>query len=82
MPAISFLDRLLKCALDSDSRLPITDRVLCDIFGQGRKHASWTVLTWLDNADFLFDDPETYYREIFSFAESEFGVLVGESEKR
>lgn len=80
--AIPFLDRLLRCMLEDDGRLPVSCRVLEEIFHNGDSHNDWSVLMWLDNANFLFDSPESYFREIFAFAESEFGVAMGESEKR
>ena len=46
----------------------------------GSQHRDWAVLLWEDNANFLFDDPEAYYQEIFEFAEREFDVIFSESE--
>lgn len=79
IPAIAFLRRLLECTLDSDSELPISARITNEIFGSSH-HQDWAMMTWKDNANFLFDDPEAYYDEVFSFAEREFNVSISQSE--
>ena len=80
IPAIKFLDRLLRSTLASDQALPLSRRILDEIFGHRSRHRDWAVLFWEDNADFLFEDPEAYYQEVFEFAEREFDVIFSESE--
>jgi len=82
VPAITFLDSLLRSVLSDGQKLPILSRVVTDIFEQGEKHASWTMLGWTENANFLFDRPESYYEEVFGYAETEFGVSLSEPEKQ
>ena len=40
------------------------------------------MITWADNANFLFDNPEAFYDEILAFAEREFNVQLSPSEIR
>ena len=80
IPAIKFLDRLLRSTLASDQALPLSMRILDEIFGHRSQHRDWAVLLWEANANFLFDDPEAYYQEVFEFAEREFDVIFSESE--
>lgn len=79
IPAIKFLDRLLQRTLAADPALPISQKILDEIFGHRSTHRDWAVLFWGDNADFLFNEPEAYYQEVFDFAEREFDLTVSES---
>lgn len=80
VPAITFLREWMENASSGDSTLPISHRVVTEIFDHG-KHTDWAMLTWKENADFLFDDIEAYYREILDFARDKFDVEVPESER-
>ena len=79
VPAIKFLRRWLDCASDGDASLPVSARVVTDIFAQS-SHTDWAILTWGDNANFLFDNIEVYYAELLDFAQREFDIQLGDSE--
>jgi radical SAM superfamily enzyme YgiQ (UPF0313 family) len=81
IPAITFLRRWLQCTLDSDSDLPVSQRVFKEIFSTSH-HQDWAMMTWTDNANFLFDNPDAYYGEILTFSEREFDVKLSPSEVR
>lgn len=80
LPAIAFLRVWMESASSGDSRLPVSHRVVTEIFDHG-KHTDWAMLTWRENADFLFNDIDAYYREILDFARDRFDVEIPESER-
>jgi len=79
--AITLLRRWLDSALATDPQLPISARVTKEIF-KGSTHKDWAMLSWGENANFLFDNIEAYFAEFLSFSMREFGIKLGESEYR
>ena len=79
--AITLLRRWLDSALAADPQLPISVRVIQEIF-KGSAHKDWALLSWGENADFLFENTEAYFAEFLSFSIREFGITLGESQYR
>lgn len=79
LPAITFLRGWMENASSAESTLPISHRVITEIFDHG-KHRDWASLSWNKNADFLFNDIEAYYKEIMNFARDRFGVDISATE--
>ena len=79
--SVDFLRRWLQCTLANDPALPVSTRIRCEIFRSGSYHGDWALLSWRDNANFLFDNPECYYKEIFDFAARDFGIQVNPAEQ-
>lgn len=78
--AIPLLRRWLDCATNEDERLPISTRVLNEIFNRSI-HRDWAMLVWKENADFLFSDIEAYYHEFIDFACAEFSLDISATER-
>jgi hypothetical protein len=79
VPAITFVRRWIACVRDNDPDLPLSVRVLNDVF-YGRHHHDWGNVVWAENGDFLFDNLEAYCEEILGFAVREFDVTLTSSE--
>jgi hypothetical protein len=80
IPAITFLCAWLDNAASPTGDLPISRRVIDEIFDNG-KHTDWAMLNWNKNADFLFGNIEAYYEEILDFAERMYGTGISASER-
>ncbi|MFT4520934.1 MAG: radical SAM superfamily enzyme YgiQ (UPF0313 family) [Halioglobus sp.] len=79
VPAITFLRRWLECAINSDPDYPVSVRVLKDIF-RSSQHQDWAMMVWKDNANFLFENPEAFYDEVFQLVERDFDIKLSPSE--
>ncbi|NND69773.1 MAG: radical SAM protein, partial [Halioglobus sp.] len=78
--AIQFLRRWL-AALDAEEEgLPLSNRVVVDIFKAGSRHENWAMIAWKSNADFLFSDLGSYCVELLEFAERAYGITLTEGE--
>lgn len=80
VPAIEFLRRWLDEASATGGSLPISHKVVKEIFDSD-KHTDWAMLSWNKNADFLFNNAELYYVEILDFAAREFSLDISQSER-
>jgi radical SAM superfamily enzyme YgiQ (UPF0313 family) len=79
LQAMQFLNRWQDCVLAEDARLPLSRRVYHEILQTNMREGDWVLISWKDNASFLFQDIEAYYRELFDFIADEFGIVLKDS---
>jgi radical SAM superfamily enzyme YgiQ (UPF0313 family) len=79
IPALALLRKWLDYVLDSDPRLPLSKRVLDEIFNMPSRRGDWALLSWGDEAAFLFSSFEAYCDEVHRFVQDEYALDIEES---
>lgn len=79
--AIDFLRRWLDLAMSARGDYPLSERIYRDMLEPAAAGGHWPHVTWDDSAEFLFDDLQGFYSEVLAFAETEFGLVLSETER-
>lgn len=80
--ALMVLRRWLERVAQSDEAMPIGCRVFHSIIAMDKRDGDWAVLSWGEEAAFLFDDLEAYCAEFHGFIAREFDLELEESVKQ
>lgn len=79
VPALTLLRKWLDAVLESDPRLTMSKRIVDEIFNIPSRTRDWALLSWGEEARFLFCAFEDYCDEVHRFVEEEFDITVPES---
>ena len=80
LQSMAVLRRWLDAVLEKDARLPLSNRLYCEVFRLKERTGDWALLSWGDEAEFFFDAFDDYCVEFNAFVEAEFGVALPASE--
>ena len=78
--AIGLLRSWLDAVLAGDPRLPLGSLLYRRILAAKGDSEDWALMGWGDDAGFLFDDIQAYYREVHAFVESVFDTGISDPE--
>jgi radical SAM superfamily enzyme YgiQ (UPF0313 family) len=79
VPALALLRRWLDAVLAKDSRLPISLRIYEEIFNMDNRSGDWALMSWGEEAAFLFQEFEKYCDEFHRFVLEEYELTVDDS---
>jgi radical SAM superfamily enzyme YgiQ (UPF0313 family) len=80
VPALALLRAWLDAVLAGAEEMPLSQRLFHEIIAMDRRSGDWALLSWGDEAEFLFADLGAYFAEFHDFSARTYGISLTDDE--
>ncbi len=78
VPALELLRRWLDAVIAGDPSVPVSNRLYREVFAIETRSGHWALMSWGEEAEFFFQDLETFCHEMYAFTQREFHIALDE----